>query len=145
MSHVAAFERAVKTAYAWLDELNLELGWFDRQHAYVALRSTLHALRDRLPPDEAADLAAQLPMLVRGIYFEGWNPSATPVRIRDRAGFLAPIDAALIWEPQPIADHVARAVFALLTRHLSAGEIDDVVAGLPAPIADLFPERVAPS
>jgi uncharacterized protein (DUF2267 family) len=139
MNHVAAFERAVKTAYEWLDELGQELGWHDRQHAYVGLRAALHSLRDRLSVDEAADLAAQLPLLVRGIYFEGWNPSATPVRVRDRAGFLAPIEAALIWEPVPMADRVARAVFALLARHLTAGEIDDVLANLPGPIAELFP------
>jgi uncharacterized protein (DUF2267 family) len=33
----------------------------------------LHALRDRLPPEIAVHLSAQLPMLVRGIYYEGWK------------------------------------------------------------------------
>jgi len=145
MSHVTALERALQTTYLWIDELDHELGWFDRQHGYVALRVVLHALRDRLPVNEAADLAAQLPLVVRGIYFEGWRPAATPEHVRELADFLAPIDAALRFERDTDAEEVARAVFQLLARRLSTGEIGDVVATLPAPIADLFPaETVEP-
>jgi uncharacterized protein (DUF2267 family) len=139
MSHVTALERALQTAYLWIDELDHELGWFDRQHGYVALRAALHALRDRLPVNEAADLAAQLPLVVRGIYFEGWRPAASPDRVRDLAGFLEPIDGALRFERESDAEEVARAVFQLLAHHLTAGEIGDVVATLPTPIAALFP------
>jgi uncharacterized protein (DUF2267 family) len=139
MTQVPALANAWHKAQAWLAELESDLGWSDTQHSYVALRATLHCLRDRLSVDEAADLSAQLPLVVRGIYFEGWNPSATPVRIRDLDAFLAPIAAALVWEPAPDAERVARAVFALLARHVSRGEIEDVIGSLPAEIRDLFP------
>jgi uncharacterized protein (DUF2267 family) len=33
----------------------------------------LHAPRDRLPPEVAVHLGAQFPMLVRGVYYEGWH------------------------------------------------------------------------
>jgi uncharacterized protein (DUF2267 family) len=139
MPQVPALAHSMQKTERWLAELSEELGWTDRQHAYIALRATLHALRNRLRVDEAADLAAQLPLVVRGIYFEGWDPSATPERIRDRETFLAPIETALLWEPAPAADRVARAVFALLARHVSRGEIDDVVGSMPGPVRDLFP------
>jgi uncharacterized protein (DUF2267 family) len=142
MTQVSALANAWHKAQAWLAELSEELGWSDSQHSYVALRATLHALRDRLSVDEAADLAAQLPLVVRGIWFEGWNPSAVPLRIRDLDAFLAPIASALIWEPAPDAERVARAVFALLSRHVSEGEIEDVVGSLPAEIRGLFPGEV---
>src|SRR5437660_8548857 len=103
----------------------------------TGLRATLHALRDRLPIEETAELAAQLPMLVRGFYYEGWDPTGKPVRERSLEGFLAgvavelPIDA----DPEP----VARAVFALLARRVSDGEIQDVKGVLPTAIRQLWP------
>ena len=135
MPRVAALAHSMQKTEQWL----AELGCSDSHHAYVALRATLYALRDRLTVDEAADLAAQLPLVVRGIYYEGWDPSDTPRPIRDRATFLAPIETALLWEPAPAAERVARAVFALLARNVTRGEIDDVVGTLPGPIRELFP------
>ena len=58
---------------SWLAHLDTALGWHDRQRSYAVLRGVLHAIRDRLPPQEAVDLSAQFPMLVRGFYFEGWR------------------------------------------------------------------------
>jgi uncharacterized protein (DUF2267 family) len=62
----------------------------------TVLRTYLHALRDRLTVDEAAELAAQLPELIRGIYYEGWDPSKTPVRYEDLADFLDRVSAGEI-------------------------------------------------
>ncbi|WP_280138161.1 DUF2267 domain-containing protein [Allgaiera indica] len=61
----------------------------DRSRLYLLLRATLHAVRDLLSPDEAADLSAQLPLLIRGTYYDGWGPSRTPVHPRGKAVFLA--------------------------------------------------------
>jgi uncharacterized protein (DUF2267 family) len=141
MSRVTALSSSLQKTEGWLAELAEELGWPDSQPAYVVLRATLHALRDRLTVDEAAQLAAQLPLVVRGIYFEGWDPSATPRPVRDLATFLEPIERALRWEPDPGAERAASAVFALLVRHLTRGEIDDVIGALPGPIRELFPAR----
>jgi uncharacterized protein (DUF2267 family) len=139
MTRVPAFDKAVQKAYEWLDEIDAELGWSDRERAYAALRGTLHAVRDRLPVDEAADLAAQLPQLVRGIYYEGWDPSATPVKVRHREDFLRPVADALAGRTGAEPEPAARAVLTVLARHLSAGEIADVVGSLPAELRELFP------
>src|SRR5262245_44369731 len=82
-------EASVYTANVWLKEL----GWEDREQVYHGLRSVLHALRNRLTVDEAADLGAQLPLLIRGLYYEGWDPSSTPVRERRKEVFLHHIAA----------------------------------------------------
>jgi uncharacterized protein (DUF2267 family) len=142
MTQVTALANAWHKSQQWLAEICDELGWTDSQHAYVALRATLHALRDRLTVDEAADLAAQLPLVVRGIYFEGWNPSSTPARIRDLDTFLLPVRRALVWDFVPDPERVARAVFVVLSRHVSRGEIEDVLGSLPAEIRGLFPGEV---
>lgn len=71
-------ERSVETTHLWLNELAAELGEDDLHYAYRALRAVLHALRDRLPVEVVAKLAAQLPTLIRGIYYEDWVPGRTP-------------------------------------------------------------------
>src|SRR3546814_6955305 len=63
--------------------------------AYHALRSVLHALRDRLTLEEAAHLGAQLPMLVRGIYYDSWHPAGMPRRERSEGEFLAHVEKGL--------------------------------------------------
>jgi uncharacterized protein (DUF2267 family) len=103
----------------------------------------LHALRDRLPIQEAAHLSAQLPMLVRGIYFEGWHPRLGTSRERKQAEFLQRVGAEL-QNIRPInVEQAARAVFGVLARHVTGGEIDEVKQALPKDIRDLWPAQGA--
>src|SRR5687767_3948670 len=77
---LAAFDTTLHATNEWLKELMEGLGYTDRQKAYHALREVLHALRDRLPVDAVAALGAQLPLLVRGVYYEGWHPGDKPFK-----------------------------------------------------------------
>ena len=139
------FDATVQTTYEWLRDIAREIG-DDRRHvAYLALRGTLHALRDFLPLDESAQLSAQLPMLVRGIYFVGWDPSQTPETDRTRERFLSRVEAALeraLWnEVSPIdTGEAARAVLRVLADRISAGEMDQVRHGMPKRVRELWPE-----
>ena len=83
------FDTTLQKTHLGLNDLMEVLVCPDRHRAYRALRATLHALRDRLTVDEVAQLGAQLPMLIRGFYYEGWDPSGKPLRERHRAQFLA--------------------------------------------------------
>ncbi|QEH38994.1 hypothetical protein OJF2_76060 [Aquisphaera giovannonii] len=139
----APFEGTIRTTSTWLSELTEGLEWDDPHRAYRALRSVLHALRDRLTVAEAVDLGAQLPMLIRGLYYEGWTPNHKPVRERRREDFLAHIAAAFRDDPEVSPEGVAWAVFEVLQRHVSAGEIGDVKAILPAEIRTLWPRTEA--
>jgi uncharacterized protein (DUF2267 family) len=108
----------------------------------------LHAVRDVIPLAESAQLSAQLPMLVRGIYFEGWNPARAADRDRSRDAFLRRVEAALeraMWnELEPIApEHAARAVLRVLTARVAAGEIDHVRQAMPERVRDLWPQAAA--
>jgi uncharacterized protein (DUF2267 family) len=127
----------------WLTELGRELGSDNSNILLPALRSVLHALRDRLQPDEAADLAAQLPLLLKGVYFDGWNPSATPVEARTKNEFLTLVLHSLSpGTSHADAERFTRAVFKLLAAHVSSGEVRDVQAMLPAELKALWPERL---
>lgn len=131
-------ERSVEKAHQWLKETAEELGSEDRQYAYRSLRAVLHALRDRLPVDEAAELAAQLPTLIRGIYYEDWRPSATPVPIHDVAAFLARVAAEGRMSGETQSSAAVAAVAKVLRRHVSEGEMEDVLAVLPGRLKTLI-------
>jgi uncharacterized protein (DUF2267 family) len=88
VASVDAVERTVHKTNQWLDDLAAELGTQDERRAWSVLRAYLQVLRDRLTVDEAAQLAAQLPDLLRGVFYEGFDPGHQPQRIRDREQFL---------------------------------------------------------
>jgi uncharacterized protein (DUF2267 family) len=117
----------------------VELGSQDRHLAYVALRATLHALRDRLTIEEAVHLGAQLPMLIRGFYYEGWTLSGKPGR-EHRAGFLSAVRECFGPDVALDPERVARAVLKVLAHHVTAGEIEDVKQLLPKDLRDLWTE-----
>jgi uncharacterized protein (DUF2267 family) len=141
VTKVAVLDSTQKTR-EWLRDIRDELGIDDDQAAYAALRATLHAVRDCLNTDEAAQFGAQLPMLVRGLYYEGWNPPVGRPRIGDANGFLAAVRHELRehLELQDAA-HVANAVLGVVDRYTSAGEVDRVVAGLPWQMEELWPRQ----
>jgi uncharacterized protein (DUF2267 family) len=134
---LAVFDETIHKTNTWLKEISEALG-SDRHRAYQALRAVLHCLRDRLIINEAVHLGDQLPMLVRGIYYEAWRPSGTPEKIRSREEFLARIEAHLAHAPIKPED-AARAVFQVLEKHVARGEVLDVIEELPQDIRTLWP------
>lgn len=131
MSDVNVIDRSVEKTHIWLNELAEELGSEDRQAAYRVLRAFLHAVRDRLTVEEAAQLAAQLPDLIRGIYYEGWVPARTPVKYRDVDEFLQRIAGEALLPGATEASYACTAAARVLHRHVSEGELKDVLALLP--------------
>ena len=133
------FDTTLQKTHIWLKDLMQALGTEDRQRAYLALRATLHALRDRLTVEEVAQLGAQLPMLIRGFYYEGWDPTGKPLRVRHREQFLERILQEFRRDDDIDPEEVARAVFMVLEKRVTEGEIEDVKYVLPTEIRDLWP------
>ncbi len=138
MSNFEPIERTVQKTFEWLKEIGQELGSEDKYRAYHALRSVLHHLRDRLSVDDSANLAAELPMLIRGLYYEGWQPSKVPLKIRSKDEFLDLIRQDFSQEPDVDAAKIARAVFSVLERHISEGEAKEILHSLPKQIREIF-------
>ncbi len=138
---VSVFDETLQVTRGWLNDVMARLDSADPHHAYLALRVCLHALRDRLPPENAVHLAAQLPMLVRGFYFEGWKPSVTPTPERSQDEFLAHIQQGFGRAPAIDAEEAARAVFLVLADRLSQGEVRKVIQVLPHDIRALWPRN----
>ena len=135
---IASFESTIHKTNVWLKDVMEELGWDSHERAYHALRAVLHALRDKLSNEEVADLAAQLPMLVRGFYYEGWSPSHRRTSERHKEQFLDHIDKAFRDDTTVNAEQVARGVFRVISKHVSSGEIADIKHTLPREIRELW-------
>jgi len=133
------FDTTLQKTHLWLNEIQESAGLTDRHAAYKALRAVLHTLRDRLPVDVVVHLGAQLPVLVRGIYYEGWHPAGKPERIRTAEEFVAQVEVegGLFGGPDPL--RVVHAVFGLFNRHLSPGEPEKVKGVLPSDLQTLWP------
>ena len=102
------------------------------------VRAFLHALRDYLFVDEAAQLAAQLPIFVRGLFYEGWDPSRTPERARDIDSFLRRIAGEALLAGETEASVAAVAASRVLSRHISPGETESVLRTLPEQLRELL-------
>lgn len=138
------YRRVLNVADEWTSEVQRRLGTPDRHHAWLALGAVLQALRDQLTVAEAADLGAQLPLLVRGVYFTGWSPGAKKTaRTRTLEPFLERIRRRFPKEPDLDAAATARAVFAVVDAHVTPGETRDVRQTLPKAIRDLWPAAAA--
>ena len=139
-NQLPVLDHTIQITNTWLKKLVEEHHLGNRHQAYSALRAVLHALRDRLTPEQAVHFAAQLPILVRGIYYESWHLTAKPSAGRHLDEFLARVGAEL--PPQFPRDTlgVTKAVFDLLWKELDPGETAKVIVALPTPLRTLWPE-----
>jgi uncharacterized protein (DUF2267 family) len=136
-------DTTVQKTMGWLKDIMDELGWSDRHRAYLAMRASLHQVRDRLSTDQVAHLGAQLPMLVRGIYYEGWDPGLQPGRDRTAEEFIAALIDYFPSEPDLDYKVVMIASLAVLSRHVDPGIIRHVRASMPDSIRRLWPAEAA--
>ncbi len=137
---LAVFDQTLQQTHEWLKDLMYEMGWEDSQLAYKGLRATLQTLRDRMTPEEAVHLGAQLPMLIRGFYYEGWKLSDIPWKIRHKDDFYNRIKEIMADDTLDIDyEQLTRAVFKLLEHRISKGETEDIKSILPKELAELWP------
>jgi uncharacterized protein (DUF2267 family) len=139
-SGLDVFDRACQRAIEWLDALQERMDWDNRHRAYEALGIVLQVLRDRLPVQEAADLGAQFPLLIRGLYYQNWDPSMSPGKYRRAEEFLHHVETGLRHHRMDFvpAQRLVDAVAGLLSEHVSEGELSHIRQSLPAPLRKLF-------
>jgi uncharacterized protein (DUF2267 family) len=134
------FDRTVHETNQWLRIVMAELKTSSRHQAYIALRASLHALRDRIGPDNAVHFAAQLPILLRGIFYEGWRPSETPTRERRLDDFLAYVESILGTKSGLDPAEAVQAGFAAIAWSVSSTEVLKLINILPRDLRVLWPD-----
>jgi uncharacterized protein (DUF2267 family) len=103
-----------------------------RNRAARISRGVLHAIRDRLPPDDAIQFAQGLPMALKGIFIDRYDVSKTPVVIRSREGFIefvrskaGPL-AAVDFPTSQSVINALQSVFFVLERNMSYGQVQQI-------------------
>jgi len=133
---VSALDHAMQTAHTWINDVAREFDTEDREFAYRVLRAWLHTLRDRLTVEASAHFAAQLPDLIRGIFYAGWNPSAVP-EMYDAEAYAARFAREAIISPDNVGKAAAATTAAVL-HHLPPPQMDKALDQLPREIRTLL-------
>ena len=133
-------DHTVQLTHEWINELAERLDWSNHRNVFHLLRLTLTGLRDLLGHDEAAQFSAQLPILIRGVFYEGWRPSDTPLKDKHKGAFIARIDTQLAGYPEYRGEEDIRTVFKLFNGRISEGEVEDIRSALPSSIRNLWPD-----
>ena len=142
---MALFDEWYHKGHQIVHEVMKELSIEDEYKAFRLLRAVIQTLRDRLPASEGKDFASQLPMVLKAVWCDGWDPTKVPdktikhkqdflERIMNHPGIKQPADIKDLEE----AEKVATAIFRVLKNHVSYGEIKDVLSELPEDIREMF-------
>jgi uncharacterized protein (DUF2267 family) len=136
------FDKTVQESNLWLKDVMERLDTTDRHHAYSTLRAVLHALRDRIGPESAAHLGAQLPMLLRGLFYEGWDPTGKPSKERHEADFLAHIARGIPRADAAEVEQGVRAAFDVLSKRIDRGTAVKLASMFPLELRKFWPAFV---
>ncbi|MBB3764915.1 DUF2267 domain-containing protein [Sphingomicrobium lutaoense] len=136
------FDKTIHTTNIWLKEIMGQIGP-DRQTAWKVLTTVLRALRDRLTPELASHLSAQLPLIVRGGYYDLYQPGHERPDVHTEDQFIDEVRRGLSDSRGVDPRDAIRAVFMVLDEHISKGEVEKVRQALPKSIRDLWPENIA--
>ena len=134
---LAVFDKTLQTTHIWLDQIMARIGP-DRQVAWKVLGTVLHKLRDRLPAEASAHLAAQLPLLIRGAYYDQYRPSEQPTDCRTREEFVDEV-AEWLTDTRPVdPEEAIAAVFDAISRNVDAGQVEKIKRVLPKAIREMW-------
>ena len=132
------FDKTLQATNIWLGEIGADLA-VDRQASWHALGAVLRAVRDRMPVGLAAHLGAQLPLLVRGAYYEQFQPASEPQTYRTVDDFLDVVAAGLRGADVVDPEEAARAVFGVLNHYVDPGQVANVRDAMPAEVRSIWP------
>lgn len=136
---IHVFERTTHEAHEWVNDLAGRLGWSSERDVLRLLRAVLCKIRDHLPVNEMAQFSAQLPIMIRGMFYEGWQPKLTPVRERHAEDLIAAVEDQVGDVMDYRGPEDIRRVFELINVRISRGEVDDVRVNLPSELQEMWP------
>jgi uncharacterized protein (DUF2267 family) len=135
---LAVFDKTLQETNLWLTQLMACLGIDDREQAYTVLKATLHAVRDLIGPENATRFAAQLPILLRGVYYEGWRATGTPSKERQKEPFLEHVRREMPGILGCDTELAIRAVFEVMWERVDEGEIIKLMRIFPRDLRGLW-------
>lgn len=137
-TNVSHLNDSMQKTNEWLKMVAERLGTDDYEKAYQALRAVLHVLRDRLTIEEGADLAAQMPLILKGVFYDSFRPANLPVKIKTKEDFFSKVEANSRGFGDLDGALATMAVFEVIEEKISDGELADIQGNLPLNLKDLL-------
>jgi len=135
---VDVLETSLQKTYQILGEIEEDLSWQGRRHqSYQALREVLHTLRDRLPVDVSTHFAAQLTLVLKGVYYDGWRPSNVPIKM-DRQEFIDHVAKKLMLDTEDGYEKIIKTVIGRVFSSIDPQEMQKIIDALPGELARLI-------
>ena len=111
----------------------------EKRDAYKTLRAVLHTMRDRLPLNDAVHFAAQLPMFLRGLFYDGWEPAKVPVKMSSTE-FLQSVQQKIVSDQVIDPLRITRGVLAVIMSFAGVGEMEKIKHCFPKDLQELLPD-----
>lgn len=140
---VELLDRSLQTTLEWVGAVDARMNTRNPRLALTSLQSTLQSVRDQMTPAQAVRFADHLPLPLKGAFFEGWHPSATP-RAASRDEFLARIEATAFRRIGITVERAVKASLEVLSRHIPAQVMVEASAALPPDLRSLWPDGAPP-
>jgi len=137
---IDVLDSSVQEVNEWLNDMEARLGTTDRKRAYNALKIALHALRDHVGRDNAVHLAAQLPLMIKGIFYENWQPARTSARTTQ--DFVQRGDGAAARGAAVDIEAAIRAGLDVLVARVNPAQSAKLVRLFPEELRELWPATV---
>lgn len=133
-----SFDNTIQITNEIFNEIETYYGWEDRRNqSYNIVRSVLHAIRDRLMVNDAAHFAAQLPLMLKGVFYDGWDPTKVPVKM-SKAEFVNRVRESFPFSIETDLEELIKVTIDSLKKHLDSHQLDQVQQLMPDDLKNLF-------
>lgn len=138
-TNILSLDRAIQTTILWLNDIQEELNWDNRDNVYKATKAVLQTIRDRLSFEEVVHFSSNLPLVMKGMMMDGYDIRDKPLNIRSLDEFFETVQQNYDGQRRDIvnAGEASRAVVKVLKRKMG-GEVIKAAASMPGAIKKLF-------
>lgn len=141
---VHVLEQTLRDTQGWVSSAAARLNARSRNVALASLKATLHAIREQLEPADIVELGQHLPLPLRGLYYDGWDPARVRRPATTRASFLERIEDDAWRMPRIKAARAAKAALETIFERVPASVMVRVIDRLPEDLRALWPDEPAP-
>jgi uncharacterized protein (DUF2267 family) len=138
INELKAIQKTINDTNEWINELMSSYDFENEEEAFLLMRATLKTIRDRINPNEAHHLGAQLPALIRGFYYEGWNPNKNPLNFETTDGFISTVKSNLAGHDNIDLEMAVPEAMRIIFERIGSGQADHVKQNLPAQVQEFL-------
>jgi uncharacterized protein (DUF2267 family) len=138
INDIKAVQKTLAESQEWLQDLMNAYDFEDEEEALVLVRATLKTIRDRITHTEAYHLGTQLPALLRGYYYEAWDPDKTPLNFETSDGFISAVRNFLVGHDNIDLEMAVPEVMKIIFDKLGQGEANHVRQNLPSQVQEFL-------